>query len=83
MDIVKIVGIGLLGAMLAITVKKQAPEIALQVSLAASALIALLLLENQSYCLCNQCSKGFYAAVRSGLPGSNFDFKGGGDCLYQ
>ena len=29
MDIVKIVGIGLLGAMLAITVKKQAPEIVL------------------------------------------------------
>lgn len=46
MDIVKIVGIGLLGAMLAIAVKKQAPEIALQVSLAASALIALLLLED-------------------------------------
>lgn len=46
MDIVKIVGIGLLGATLAITVKKQAPEIALQVSLAVSALIALLLLED-------------------------------------
>ncbi len=46
MDMVKIAGIGILGAILAITVKKQAPEIAVQISLAVSVIIALLLLDD-------------------------------------
>lgn len=49
MSVLKIAGLGLMGAVLAITVKKYAPEMALQVSLATGVLIALLMLEELIY----------------------------------
>ena len=49
MSVLKIAGLGLMGAVLAITVKKYAPEMALQVSLATGILIALLMLEELIY----------------------------------
>ena len=41
MEIVKIAGIGLVGAVLAILLKKQTPEISLQLSLATGLVITL------------------------------------------
>ena len=45
MEIVKIAGIGLVGAVLAILLKKQTPEISLQLSLATGLVITLLVAE--------------------------------------
>ena len=46
MEIIKIAGIGLVGAVLAILLKKQTPEISLQLSLATGLVITLLLAEH-------------------------------------
>lgn len=44
MDIIRIVGAGLIAAVLALTIKKQSPEIGLIISIAASVLIFLMVL---------------------------------------
>ena len=49
MSVLKIAGLGLMGAVLEIKIKKYAPEMALQVSLATGVLIALLMLEELIY----------------------------------
>ena len=46
MEIIKIAGIGLVGAVLAILLKKQTPEISLQLSLTTGLVITLLLAEH-------------------------------------
>ncbi len=44
MDIIQVAAIGIIGAMLSITIKKQTPEIALVISIAASVLIFFMVI---------------------------------------
>lgn len=45
MDIVRLIGVGLVAAVFAVTVKKSSPEIALQISIAAGVVLTLMVVD--------------------------------------